>query len=582
MARALPLVAAGMLAVASAAALAQPDAGSLLRQEEEAERSQPRDFERLPAEESLPPLTDTGDVTVEVESVEFTGDTQLVSEDVLNKAVEPAIGQSLDFEGLKALAARVTRVMKDEGWFLGRAYLPRQDVTDGVIRIQLEAGRLDSSGPVFEIRNVGEEPLRISEGRLQAMAARELEPGAPLRTRPLDRTVLLINDLPGISARASLTPGESPGSTTVQLNASQAPLLRGEVSATNFGNRSTGRAQTNFGLTMLDPTGNGDRLRTSFIHAEGLDLARGIYEFPLGYEGTRVRLQARYLSYEVVEGTEQVLAADLNGRTRAASVEVDHPLVRQRRSNLTLMADYEYSAPEDFSNGVERANKRIADYGVGLRGSALDRLFGGGRTTGSVRLGAGRTDLSRNADSLNTDQGSSGLDTHGRYATLRYRLSRLQQVHGPVSAYLGWDGQRTDRNLDSSQKFYPAGPNGVRAYPGGEASADEGDRLRVELRLDQTAPLGLGNLQYSAFYDKAWVRLNDDPGDLQITNATGRNRYDLSGFGAALTLSQQGRFHIGLTAARVIGNNPGRTSDGLNSDGRADEERVWLQGIWWL
>lgn len=582
MRRALSLAVAGVLGVTSYAALAQPDAGSLLRQEEEAERSQPRDFERLPSEESLPPLTDTGDVTVDVKAVRFTGDTHLVPEEVLNKAVEPAIGRSLDFDGLEALATRVTRVMKDEGWFLGRAYLPRQDITDGVIHIRLEAGRLDSSGPVFEIRNVGDEPLRIAQGRLEAMAARELEPGAPLRTQPLDRTVLLINDLPGISARASLSPGQSPGSTTVTLNAAQASLLRGEVSATNFGNRSTGRGQTNYGLTMLDPTGNGDRLRVSLTHAEGLDLARGVYEFPLGYEGTRVRLQTRYLSYEVVEGTEQVLAADLNGRTRAASVGIDHPLVRQRRSNLTVMADYEYSAPEDFGSDAEQANKRIADYGVGLRGSALDRLAGGGRTTGSVRLGAGRTDLSRNAQSLNADQGSSGLDTHGRYATLRYRLSRLQQVHGPVSAYLEWDGQRSDRNLDSSQKFYPAGPSGVRAYPGGEAGADEGDRLRVELRLDQTAPLGLGDLQYSAFYDKAWVRLNDDPGDRQIINATGRNDYSLSGFGAAVTLSQQGRFHIGLTAARVIGNNPGRTADGLNSDGRGDEERVWLQGIWWL
>lgn len=569
----------GFLPVSS---LAQPDAGSLSREDEEAQGfPQPR-IEAPDAEPAPPALTDLGETTVEVASVRFTGATELVDDEVLQDAVEPGIGEELDFDGLRALAERVTRALKDAGWFLARGYLPEQDVSDGVIEIRILAGRLDSEGPAFEIRNAGERALRIDPGRLRAMAASELEPGEPLRTAPLDRAILLMDDLPGLKASATLAPGDAPDSTRVVVNAEQDKLLNARLGASNFGNRSTGRGQLTAQLRFADPSGRGDEATLDVTHAEGLEIAGGRYEFPIGYQGLRVHLGARYLGYEVVEGTEEDLAAELNGRNRSASAGLEYPLIRQRRHQFWAEADYAYSAPEDFGGGEQTADKRVSDGGIALRSTRLDTAGGGGQTRWRVRAGTGKLNLARNDQSLRLDQSASGYDTNGSYATLNYRLSRLQRLDGAMSLFGEWEGQKADSNLDSSQKFYPAGPNGVRAYPGGEASADEGDRLRLELRYDDTAPWGLGQLQYKAFFDRAWVRLHHDPMDVQIASETGRNTYRITGAGLGITLSEPGRYYIRLLAAKTLGDNPGRSANGNNSDGRDDDERVWLQGVWWL
>jgi hypothetical protein len=54
------------------------DAGSILRQEEALQREEPAPLREPEVEAPLPELTGIGEVTVTVESVEFTGATDLV------------------------------------------------------------------------------------------------------------------------------------------------------------------------------------------------------------------------------------------------------------------------------------------------------------------------------------------------------------------------------------------------------------------------------------------------------------------------------------------------------------------------
>jgi hypothetical protein len=67
-------------------------------------------------------------------------------------------------------------------------------------------------------------------------------------------------------------------------------------------------------------------------------------------------------------------------------------------------------------------------------------------------------------------------------------------------------GQTASKNLDSSEKFSLGGINGVRAYPQGEASGDEGYRGTVELRHNV-----MPNVQATVFYDWGKVTINRNP-----------------------------------------------------------------------
>ncbi|EWS62536.1 Heme/hemopexin transporter protein HuxB precursor [Hydrogenophaga sp. T4] len=90
---------------------------------------------------------------------------------------------------------------------------------------------------------------------------------------------------------------------------------------------------------------------------------------------------------------------------------------------------------------------------------------------------------------------------------------RVQQVTASTSFMASVAGQVASTNLDSSEKMQLGGMYGVRAFPEGEASADQGAVLTLEARqllpLSERVP---GQAQLVAFVDAGSVTLNKNPG----------------------------------------------------------------------
>jgi hemolysin activation/secretion protein len=147
--------------------------------------------------------------------------------------------------------------------------------------------------------------------------------------------------------------------------------------------------------------------------------------------------------------------------------------------------------------------------------------------------------------------------------------------------YTGVSGQFANTNLDSGEKFSLGGPTALRAYSGGEASGDEGWLANVELRYELPA-FALGQPRLVGFYDVGGIKLHKDTRNLSIQTATGRNDYSLSGFGIGAELGKADLYQLRLVWAKKIGDNPGRTITGMNSDGRDLDNQFWLQGAFWF
>ncbi len=554
------------------------DAGSLLRQEEQLREPAPQPLPEIITEAPLPELTGIGDITVTVREVRFTGAIDLVADGELDAVVAEAIGRELDFAGLQALAERVTRHLKDAGWILARAYLPEQDVENGIITIDIIAGRLDTQGRAFRIEDIGERPLRIDPERLGAMLTALVPEGEPVREADLNRAVLLMNDLPGIDALARLEPGETPRSTHILMSVQEGPLWGGSVSANNYGNRSTGEERASFNANLNGPFRLGDQATFGYTRSEGLDLAQFGYSRPLGASGWRLDLAHTNLRYEVVDGAGS--DDDLKGDAWTNRAGLEYPVIRSAMTNLRLGLDWTYEALEDRQAGDKLSDKRVEFYSPRLSFDHIDSVFGAlGRTDFSLTPSWGELDLSRIPAEVAVD--AATFNTAGHYKKAEYRLSRLQGFgEMPLTLYAELKGQWAGDNLDSSQRFQVAGPNGVRAYPGGEASSDEGHLLRAELRYALPEDLTeLGPMTVSAFYDSAWVKRRHDLGDESIDSATGENSYQIEGAGLALSLVPNDRVSLSLTWATTIGDNPGRDANGNNSDGRSDDHRAWLQAV---
>ncbi len=550
-----------------------PDAGSLLRQQEQLQQRVPGQLPSREAEVTRPDLKVGTGETVRVIAIRFSGATELVPETELQSLVADAIGRDLDFAGLQQLTQRVTSYLKSHGWFLARAYLPAQDITSGTIEIALIAGRLSQREPV-RITEGGKLALRIDPERLAAIAERQLAAGEVAREDQLNRTVLLMNDLPGISARARLEPGDDSGETRVILTLDEGQLLSGSVSADNYGSRDTGTDQLNASLDVNDPLGIGDKLSLAATGSEGTRLARLGYSLPLGSDGWKMNVGMTDLRYKVTTATGR--AAGLEGDSQTVSAGLIYPWLRSRTANLYVSLTQSHKELVDRSTTGTLRDKRVDTSTLTLSGDRLDNIGGGGLSSFSLGLTGGTLGLELQADAA---ADATGYRTAGGYNKIGYTVGRLQKLPGAFNLFANLTGQQAGKNLDSSEKLYLGGPAGVRAYPGSEAGSDSGQILNLELRYDWPEATLLGPLQLQAFYDSGWANLHHDTRNLPIATSTGRNNYRIAGAGIGFSVMKPGSHVIRASLASKVGSNPGRTVQGNDADGLADSTRLWLQAI---
>lgn len=543
---------------------APPDAGQLM-QEQKPQRQIPTKLPQQEVEKQREPQADTG-VIITVKSFKFTGYQGLVEEKELQAVVADSVGKKLTFNNLQDLCLKITTHLKNKGWFLARAYLPQQDVTSGDIEITVVQGTSDGGLIIKRAPN-----SRIHEEFLRHIGEKALIPGQALSEKKLERAVLLMNDLPGINARASLAPGSTSGSTAVQIDVSEGPLFTGAVWGDNYGNRYTGEWRGNGMLNVNDPLGYGDQLSGMVTGAEGIIQGRVAYDFPLIPGGLKANLAYSGMYYEL---KEDVSVLEMDGTSNSFEAGLSYPILRSRKANLTTRLGYEFKSIIDEAMDDEINDKRLNSGTLSFNGDEYDTLLGGGYTT--FNLGATFGDMDERTADIDI------TEVEGGFTHFNFGVARLQRLVDRLTINASYAGQLSLDNLDSSEKFMLGGPHGVRAYPIGEASGDEGHLFNIDLRYDLPIPSNWGVFQLSGFYDAGHIALHHDPWNNSINTATDDNRYWLQGYGAGLFYAYKQILSIKGSWAHVLDDNPGRSIDDENSDGRDDKYRFWLQAAFYF
>ncbi len=552
--------------------LAQSDAGALLNEQQKQKQAVP---DRLPQEQGSvrPALKAAGGVKVSLRAVHFTGAVELASEAELQAEVADAVGHDVGFDAMQQLAERVTALLHRKGYFLARAYLPQQDVTSGTLEIALLHGRLDGKegkgSPYTIVPDTGQPP-RIAMERLDAIAAGHLSPGAAVSDNTLERTVLLVNDLPGVSTQARLEAGAEPDSTRVVMDVREGPLLSGGVQLDNLGNSNTGATQLSVSGSLNDPLRIGDQLGAGETHSQGMNFSHLAYSLPLGSDGLRLAGSWAYMHYRIVDGTGE--AAGLSGHSDYGTLGLSYPFIRSREANLYGNLTWDTKRLVDNATAGQLDDKRINEGTAGISGDFLDRVGGGAYTAWSLSWTEGNLDLG--SDAANATADAAGYQTQGSFNKFNYGINRLQKLPANFSVSASLTGQGANKNLDSAEKFILGGPYGVRAYPVGEGLGDDGWMVNLELRYDlpQTEA---GQWQFVTFYDNGHVTQHKDGDNIPVPTATGDNSYSLSGWGLGVNFNS-GRFNLRASWAQKIGDNPGRSKAGLDVDGHDDRSRFWL------
>ena len=547
--------------LSSLPALAQvvPDAGSLQRQLREGVPEFRPEQQRPPTPQAPVQPREQGP-RVLVRGFILNG-ASLIPEAELQSLLRDQVGQELNLGDLQRLTLTISDAYRQRGFF-ARVYLPAQDASEGVIRIQIVEGRF---GTVIRQPGSG----RADGDFVAAVAAARLRSGAPYSIDMLERGLLLANDLPGVAVDGILKAGQETGTSDLVLEIRDTPLLTVFANGDNGGSRASGRYRGTASLLLNGPAGYGDSLSLQGLASEGLTYGQIGLDFPLGVDGLRAGLSLTGLDYDLVGDFK---ALDAEGTAVTQRVDLSYPVLRSDRHTVHIRAAYEHSRYNDDALGDALHRKRLDKGNATLEGNRTDAWGGGGLTRYSFTMTAGRLNLSRLAADAAFDAATARTD--GPFAKLSGELQRDQAIGQALFLRAVLAGQWSRTNLDSSEQFSLGGPAGVRAYPVNEASGDSGLLTNLELHYPVAAGWAQG-LDLFGFLDAGLVRRHADPWAGWNARSNDTNSYPLFGAGIGASYVMGNGLGFRLTAAAPFGANKGAPS-GFNQDGSKSDPRVWF------
>ena len=545
------LLTLALLASGSSAAFAQPISGGELRPPPPPP-SQPQSVPDIRIERGGPrPDVEIGGPRIVVRAVRVTGATRFTeAELVAASGFQP--GAEMDLAGLRGLAGRISDFYNRRGYFVAQAYLPAQGVQDGVVTIAVIEGRYGKIG----LNN----QTNVSDGLARSVLA-GLEPGDLVATPPLERRLLLLSDLPGVTATSRLTPGEAVGSSDLLVDLAPGRRISGNVQADNGGNRYTGQYRAGGTIAFNEPTGHGDVASLRVLSSgSGLNYVRGAYQARI--QDATVGVAYEHLAYKL---GREFAPLDASGTVDIASAYGSYPLIRSRNANLYATAEYDARWYTDKVRVVSSVDDKTAHVAIlGLSGDRHDMLWGGGWSSGTINWSLGQL---RIKNPILRALDAQTARSNGGYNKLAFEAARLQSVGGgPLTLYGEARGQLASKNLDTSEKMELGGAYGVRAYPEGEAYGDQGYILTAEgrLRLAGLSEATHGNLQAVAFVDHGQTTLDKSPW------TAGSNHRSLSAAGVGLTWSDRHDLLVKVSYAFKLGSE--RATSAPDRSGR-----LWVQ-----
>jgi hemolysin activation/secretion protein len=482
-----------------------------------------------------------------VRHIEISGNT-LLSDAELRSLVAPSEDKMLNLALLEELAALITKRYQDHGYLLSRAYVPPQTLNDGSVRIAV----LEARYGAVTVANTS----RVSDALLISYL-RPLAPGGPVVEDALQRSLLLLSDVPGAVVSSTLAPGADPGTTDLQLSASAGAPDSGSFGLDDAGNRYTGRERLSAALNVNDPLRRGDLLSLNAM-TSGADLSYG----RVGYqallengEGTSVGGGISGLYYRLGNGLSDLHA---HGTAEVETLTLMQPLIRSIAGNLFAQVAFDAKQLRDETDASDIHTDRHTDaLTLTLAGDRRDTL---GISNLSLGLSVGRLGFDNEAAEL---ANASTARTAGTYAKYTFSVARLRALSESNSLYVAVNGQAADKNLDSSEQFFLGGPNSVRAYDVGTIGGALGALASAELRHNFGVSFH-GTWQTILFADSGVVRIYKN------VFAPGDNNATLSGAGIGLNWAGGNGWTAALGLAKPIGPVPSLVGDAASS-------RVWLE-----
>ena len=486
----------------------------------------------------------------------------------LQKQLASLVNREIGSAELQDALDRIRQRYAAAGYLLTDVFFPKQSFSaaGGAVEITVVEARVGA------VRVELADGVPVSSTYINALFDRYLKPGALITDRRLDAPLLVLRDVPGITASATVVPGAAAGTSDVIVKvAARGRRWSVVAGADNFGSRTVGEYRASVSANVDNLLQRGDSLAASVQAASqsGTLLYRLSYTLGLGASGGRLGLSLMRSEYSL-GGAFASLGA--SGTADVATLSWLQPLVRSRASNLYVQAAVDAKRlTDDLGSSGLKPTRDVVTARVALIGNTSDPgVLGGGLTRYAVQATYGSLSI-KDEQSLAADQSLFGARADGGFFKGNIDLQRIEFLTSRSSLLFTLSGQFTSRNLTAAEKLGLTGATTVRGLRMDAASVvDEGVVGSLEYRyLMPFAPAATA-LQASLFYDYGVGKLDkqrDATTLAPLVSEPNQVSFDAVGLGVSAALKD--RFNAAFWASTPL-REPVIRSEGDTST------RVWF------
>lgn len=473
--------------------------------------------------------------TIMVKGFIITGQ-QAYTEEKLNSLLQDANGKEVSLRELQLLVDRITNFYHDNGYFLAKAYLPVQEASAGIIRVTVLEGVYGS----ILLQN----QTWLSDSTIAAMLS-NIKTGSAIYQPALERSILLLHDIPGINAEAVFRQGALVGTADLTVKISVDKKSTGNVTTDNYGYSFTGKNQVGVSNTLSHVLTERDMVSaTMFTSGKLLTAYNYMYQTAVGTNGATLNFGYSSMNYKLGNEYEALHAY---GKSAGGILSLQYPLLRTYKENVYGSVGYFHKKlDEELKTVFVKSNKVATGLQFGLYGNSKGKEK------------EGNYSVSGTVGHL-TGVASNSLFSSGQYVKANISVAHKQALTENTYISLVATGQFANRNLDSSEKMLLGGPNGVRAYAQGEAAGDAGYLGTIELHRVFASQDNKRVWEGIGFWDYGNVRLNK----------TDTASESLSGAGVGISYAQEQDWYVRLYYAWKIRHGTEQTD--------TENGRLWLK-----
>ena len=217
----------------------------------------------------------------------FIQDKADASDEMLNEILELNKNKYLDMKDINDISTKISKVYKDKGYMLAKAYVPKQNVKaqNDVLIIKIVLGKY------------GKKTLNnnsfVKDNKLKSIIDANLKDDEVISQNKLERTMILVSKTPGLGLpKVTVEAGEEFGQSNLIFDVNSIKRYDGYVIADNNGSIYTGEYRTMAGIGINSPFQIGDKLSLGGMYTQdgGMKNGRVDYLIPISNNGLDLEL----------------------------------------------------------------------------------------------------------------------------------------------------------------------------------------------------------------------------------------------------------------------------------------------------